>query len=89
MKFIKVIYLYLFGYINIYVEGFFIERFINICISKKIMLWKLSRENNISLTAKISINDFKNIKSVAKKSKCKIKVKEKKGLPFLIKRYRK
>lgn len=89
MKFIKVIYLYLFGYINIYVEGFFIERFINICISKKIMLWKLSRENNISLTAKISISDFKNIKAVAKKSKCKIKVKEKKGLPFLMKRYRK
>ena len=89
MKIIKVIYLYLFGYINIYVEGFFIERFINICISKKIMLWRLSRENSTSLTAKISIDDFKKIRAVAKKSKCKVKVKDKKGLPFLIKKYRK
>ena len=89
MKIIKVIYLYLFGYINIYVEGFFIEKFINICISKKIMLWRLSRENSTSLTAKISIDDFKKIKSVSKRTKCKVKIKEKKGLPFLMKKYRK
>lgn len=89
MKIIKIIYLYLFGHINIYVEGFFIERFINICISKKIILWKLSRENSTSLTAKISIDDFKKIKSVAKRTKCKVKIKDKKGLPFLMKRYRK
>lgn len=89
MKLVKIIYLYLFGYINIYVEGFFIERFINICISKKIMLWRLSRENTISLNAKISIEDFKKIKDVAKRTKCRVKIKEKKGLPFLIKKYRK
>ena len=89
MKIIKFIYLYLFGYINIFVEGYFIERFINICISKRIMLWKLSRENPTSLTARISISDFKNIRSIAKKTKCKVKIKDKKGFPFLKKRYRK
>ena len=89
MKLIKIIYLYLFGYINIYVEGFFIERFINICISKKIMLWRLSRENSTSLTARISIDEFKKIKDVAKRTKCKVKIKDKKGLPFLMKKYRK
>lgn len=89
MKIIKFIYLYLFGYINIFVEGYFIERFINICISKRIMLWKLSRENSTCLTARISISDFKDIRSIAKKTKCKVKIKDKKGLPFLKKRYRK
>lgn len=89
MKIIKYIYLYLFGYINIFVEGYFIERFINICISKKVMLWKLTRENTTSLTAKISVSDFKKIRSIAQKTKCKVKIKDKKGLPFLKKRYRK
>ena len=89
MKFLKYLYLYIFGYINIYVEGFFIERFINICISKNIILWKLSRENSTSLNAKISMKDFKSIREVAKKSKCKVKLKEKKGLPFLLNKYKK
>ena len=89
MKLMKIIYLYLFGYINIYVEGFFIERFINLCISKGIMLWKLSRENSTSLTVKISIGEFKKIKEIARKTRCKVKIKEKKGFPFLLKKYRK
>ena len=88
MKLMKIIYLYLFGYINIYVEGFFIERFINLCISKGIMLWKLSRENSTSLTVKISIGEFKKIKEIARKTRCKVKIKEKKGFPFLLKKYR-
>ena len=89
MKFLKYLYLYIFGYLNIYVEGFFIERFINICLSKRIMLWSLTRENSTSLNAKISVGDFKKIKEAVKKSKCKLKLKDKKGLPFLLKRYRK
>ena len=89
MKFFKYLYLYIFGYLNVYVEGFFIERFINICFSKKIMLWSLNRENSTSLSAKISVGDFKKIRYAAKKSKCKIKLKDKKGLPFLLKKYRK
>ena len=89
MKFFKYLYLYILGYLNVYVEGFFIERFINICFSKKIMLWSLNRENSISLSAKISVGDFKKLRDAAKKSKCKIKLKDKKGLPFLLKKYRK
>ena len=89
MRFLKFLYLYIFGYLNIYVEGFFIERFINICISKRVILWRLSRENSTSLNARISVGDFKKIRAAAKKSKCKIKLKDKKGLPFLLKKYRK
>ena len=89
MRFLKFLYLYIFGYLNIYVEGFFIERFINICISKRVILWRLCRENSTSLNARISVGDFKKIRAAAKKSKCKIKLKDKKGLPFLLKKYRK
>lgn len=87
--FFKILYRYLTGYVKITVEGYFIERFINICISKKIFLWGVKRKNTSILTANIGIKDFKKIKSVAKKSKCRIHLENKKGIPFLLNRYKK
>ena len=85
----KIIYLYLTGYVEILVEGFFVERFINICRTQKIFLWDLKREKNTILEMKIGLSDFKKIKQIAKKTKSRMKIKEKKGIPFFIHRYRK
>ena len=52
--FLKILLNYILGYVNIKVEGFFIERFINICISKKILLWNIKREKSTILYAKHS-----------------------------------
>ena len=42
------------GYVNIIVEGYYIERFINICNNRKILLWNLKKgENSITLYASI------------------------------------
>ena len=71
---IKILFYYLFGYLNITIEGFFIERFINMCASKNIFLWNVNRINSSILKANISINDFKKIKEITKKSKCRIKI---------------
>ena len=89
MWIIRVLYLYVFGYVNIEVEGFFVERFINICISKRIFLWKLFRKNSTVMYARIGVKDFRRIKDVAKKTKCKVSLESKKGLPFLLNRYKK
>ncbi len=86
---IKKIYMILMGYVCIKVEGFFIERFINICMSKKIILLDLQRENSTIIKVKILKSEFKKIKSIAKKTKCKVKIEKKQGLPFLINRYKK
>lgn len=45
--FLKILLYYILGYVNISVEGYFIERFINICISKKIILWNLKGKNRV------------------------------------------
>lgn len=42
--FFKILIYYILGYVNISVEGYFIERFINICISKGILLWNLKEK---------------------------------------------
>ena len=72
------------GYVNIRVEGFYIERFINICISKKILLHDITREKSTILYAKVGINDYKRLRDVAKKTKSKIKIEGKVGLPFVM-----
>ncbi len=80
---------YILGYLSITVEGYFVERFMNICISKKILLSNIKREKSTILHANIGITDFKKIKQVAKITKSKVKIIDKKGLPFLLKKYKK
>lgn len=87
--FLKIWLNYITGYVNIKVESFFIERFINICISKKILLWNMKRKKSTILYANISIRDYKRLKEIAKKTKSKIKIENKKGLPFIFHKYRK
>ena len=86
---IRKIYMLFAGYISIKVEGFFLERFINICISKKIILLDSYREKSTILKAKILKSEFKKIKNIAKKTKCKINIEKKHGLPFLLNKYKK
>lgn len=80
---------YILGYVNISVEGYYIERFINTCISKSILLWNVKREKSTYMHANVGIEDYKKLKQIAKKTKCKMKIEEKRGLPFLMNRYRK
>lgn len=86
---IRNVYMYCTGFVNISVEGFFTERFINSCFSNAIFLWDLKRENSTYLKVKISVKDFKKIKKIARITKCKVKIENKKGLPILMHKYRK
>ena len=65
----KILLSYVLGYVNIEVEGYFIERFINICNSKKIFLWNMKRKHSTIIRVNIGIRDFKRIKKIAKKRK--------------------
>ena len=85
----KIIINYILGFVNITVEGFFTERFINNCINNKIFLWGLKRKSSTLLTVNVNINNFKKIHSIARKTKCKVKINSKKGLPIIFHKYRK
>ena len=77
------------GCVNISVEGFFIEKFINICKSKNIILQNLHKKNDTYLIATVLKDDFKEIVNISKRTKCKLKINKKIGLPFFINKYRK
>ena len=86
---IKIILSYIIGYVRVKVEGYYIERFINICTNKKIVIWKLKRNKDIDLELNVRIKDFKEIVKIAKKTRCRISIVKKKGVPFIVNRYRK
>ena len=87
--FVSKILNYFTGYVNVRVEGFFIERFINMCISKKILLIDIKRDKSTIMYANVRLSDFKNLRQIAKKTKSKMKIQSKKGLPFTAHKYRK
>ena len=86
---IKRIINYISGYLRIIVEGYYIERFINICRNKKYKMWNLKKNSDIKVALNIEIKDFREICKIAKKTQCKVKIKTKRGLPFLLHKYKK
>ena len=86
---IKILLSYILGYIRVSAEGYYIEKFIKNCTNKKIIIRKQKRDKNVKLHFNVRIDDFKEITKIAKKIKCKIKIEKKKGLPFLLNRYKK
>ena len=86
---LKIFVYYILGYVNVVIEGFFIEKFINKCISKRIFFWNTKRTKSTIFSANIGVNNFREIVKIAKQCKCKIRINKKSGLPFVLNRYRK
>ena len=86
---IKKIINYIYGYLRIVVEGYYIERFINICRNRNYMMWNIKKVNDINIALNIEIKHFREICKIAKNTQCKIFIKSKKGLPFLLNKYKK
>lgn len=86
---IKILIGYIIGYLGITIEGYYIERFINMCQSNKIAIWHLKRSKDLQLDFRVGIRDFRKVCKIAQKTRCKIKIKNKKGFPFLMQRYKK
>jgi len=80
---------YLLGYVTIEINGFSVMRFINMAIHRKIPLWDIEEDTPGIIRAKILVKNFKELKYCIKKTKCKVRIIKKIGLPFFFHRYRK
>ena len=87
--YIKLLLRLIFGYVRIEVEGYWVERFINICINNNLVIWNLKMEKGTKLYLNIGIQDFKYISKIAKKTRCKVRILKKRGIPFLLDKYKK
>lgn len=80
---------YLRGYIVICVDGVFCERFLNICSNRGIFLWNVRRLGEGRICACISIGGFREIRGIARKTRTRITIIKRQGIPFVLHRYRK
>ncbi len=80
---------YIRGYVIIIVKGRFVEKFINICTRRQILLCDIRSTGAYEARMQLSIKDFRRIRPVTRKSRCRVVIDEKRGLPFLLYRYRK
>ena len=87
--YIQILKSYILGYVRIRVEGYFIERLMNLCLKKHILLWNNKRKKTTILETNVSIKDFREIIKIAKQTKCHVKIKQKKGIPFIFHKYKK
>ncbi len=80
------IYRFIFGFVEIIVSGEFCEKILNLFAANKVTVWDIKR-NHKEIRLKIYIRDFKHIRKIRGKSKLHIKIIEKFGIIFIIKRY--
>ncbi len=76
------------GYLRIYLTGYAPERFLNLCGKRDILIWDL-QTTETGYVFCISIDAFRSLRPILKKTKTKAKILEKIGLPFYLFRYRK
>ena len=79
---------YISGYIIVEVYGEKKERFINLIRAKQIAVWKIKDIEN-GYKFYMYAGDFKQLKDIIRKTRMKIRIKERYGLPFLLFKYRK
>ncbi len=79
---------YVRGYVEVAMWGYAPERFLNLCSNHDILIWDLRQEGDV-YSFKISVQGFRCLKPLLKKSGTRIRIKRKSGIPFFFFRYRK
>ncbi len=83
---IQLIRLFL-GFVRFGATGGFPERFINLCTLSDITLWEV-KNDGVKVETCTSIADYKKIRKPAKRAGMKVKVLQKRGLPFVTKKHK-
>lgn len=76
------------GYVYVHLTGYAPERFLNLCGNRNILIWKLKPAED-GYYFYISVQGYKSLKPILKKTKTRARILERRGFPFLLFRYRK
>lgn len=76
------------GYVKIRISGYSPERFLNLCKHKEIEMWGLEAKGN-AYEMHMTVSGFRKLKPIVKKTRTKITVLERYGVPFFFHKYRK
>ena len=77
------------GSVVVEVRGFSVERFINLAANQNLFLRDVVRMEDGAARMRVSIKGFKQLRGCARKTRCKVRIAQKNGLPFWLFRHRK
>lgn len=79
---------YIQGYVKVRLTGYAPERFLNLCSNRNILIWNLEyNENHYEFC--ISVVGFKQLKPILRKTKTRLIILKRYGVPFFFHKYRK
>jgi len=78
---------YLTGYVRLRVTGIALEKFVNLCISRGIYLWGIARDDQ-GILLSMGASNFRLLRPIARSTRCRVRILQKKGLPFYCLRLR-
>jgi len=81
------VWFHIVGFVVVRVEGEWLERFLNHLIGEGIYAWDVTRRAG-ALYAKMGIPGFKRLRPVARKTRCRVRIERKAGLPFWLARFK-
>lgn len=74
------------GYLVICVQGIATEKFINLAIRQGIPLWDMVIKGSEKAVLKVDVDSFFELRHLAKKTGCRLKILQKAGFPFFLSR---
>lgn len=77
------------GFVIIQIEGYFSERFLNLALNQRIVIWDIKKVQDGRIIAKVTPKEFKKLRTIARITRCRVKILKKRGFPFLLQKYRK
>lgn len=87
--FLIYVFRFIFGYVHVAFSGDFCERILNLSAQHQANLWDIKKSNKGNLQAKMSVRNFKRIRQIRAKSGIKVKILNKCGLPFVLRKHSK
>ena len=85
---VKQVVRYIKGYVAVRFSGKEKERFLNLCSVNHLILWNMEHVEK-GYTAYMSIEDFKKLRPIARKTKTKVRIIRRFGLPFFFQKSKK
>ncbi|NPV29221.1 MAG: sporulation protein YqfD [Firmicutes bacterium] len=79
---------YLLGYLVLTVQGEHPERFINLALTRGVFLWDIAWIDGQLLLVRVYAASFRGLRHIARRARCRVRIRAKRGLPFLIHRLR-
>ena len=77
------------GYVEIVLYGCLPERFLNLCSLQGLGLWKLRCREDGAYCFFMTVRDFRRVRPLVRKSRVRLRIMKRRGLPFLIDRNKK